>query len=244
MHPDKFFFNNIEPKFSNYYSPPKHQKNGELIFISMGMLGAGFFSKPIFFIYNFIIYSKMAEMGDYEDPIDDDYSETAKLLNVEDEEDDQSYENLEMRETSTSRSRFDPYGGQPRLKEIPFGGTPQSMRSITESMREIKENFPLFDELDSPFASKMKNGRILVWLTDRRNAGKYFLFDENGKINEKKLSPRIIKALGPRVEDLMEVRKYYKKMKARELDFRRTRDNEVEVSVKGENKWTALFTKD
>ena len=31
-----------EPKFSNYYKPSPSQKNGELIYVSIGMLGAGY----------------------------------------------------------------------------------------------------------------------------------------------------------------------------------------------------------
>ena len=47
MHQDRKI-NLIEPKFSNYYSPPQHQKNGELIYVSIGMLGMGFLANKFF----------------------------------------------------------------------------------------------------------------------------------------------------------------------------------------------------
>ena len=42
MHPDRPKFNNYKPKFSDYYKSSPKQKNGELIYVSIGMLGAGY----------------------------------------------------------------------------------------------------------------------------------------------------------------------------------------------------------
>ena len=47
MHPNKPKFNNIEPKFSNYYTTSPAQKNGELIYVSIGMLGAGYLASKL-----------------------------------------------------------------------------------------------------------------------------------------------------------------------------------------------------
>ena len=61
-----------------------------------------------------------------------------------------------MLRTSTSAS-FDPYGGQPRQKETWFGGrveTPQSSKSISQSMRKIKELSSEFDELNTCLLQK------------------------------------------------------------------------------------------
>ena len=73
---------------------------------------------------------------------------------------------------------------------------------LNDSVDEIKRKFPNADT--SKFASKLDEfGRVKVSLI--RKGGKYrLLFNEYGELNKKELPEKIIKALGPSSEDIVE----------------------------------------
>ena len=75
---------------------------------------------------------------------------------------------------------------------------------LNDSVDEIKRKFPNADT--SKFASKLDEfGRVKVSLI--RKAGKYrLLFNEYGELNKKELPEKIIKALGPSSEDIVETK--------------------------------------
>ena len=77
----------------------------------------------------------------------------------------------------------------------------QRENELNDSVDEIKRKFPNADT--SKFTSKIgKDGRVIVRLI--RDNGKYHpIFKENGEFNEK-LPKKIIKALGPSSEDIVE----------------------------------------
>ena len=96
-----------------------------------------------------------------------------------------------------------------KYEETSFGGdisdiTPlmRKENELNDSVDEIKRKFPNADT--SKFASKLDEyNRVKVSLI--RKGGKYrLLFNEYGELNKKELPEKIIKALGPRAEDIVE----------------------------------------
>ena len=115
------------------------------------------------------------------------------------------------------------YGDQTSFIEGIDEHTPliRKENELNDSVDEIKRKFPNADT--SKFASKLDEfGRVKVSLI--RKGGKYrLLFNEYGELNKKELPEKIIKALGPSSEDIVET-------KEEEISRRENKIKELQAS--------------